>query len=92
MIDSIFIQITNLCYFFRFQNFDEKKFEDGIKKCDYVTNRLPKDAKIVGKKAEIRNYWLFPLIVVRIFLGAGLRVSRYNGESSFSLFISQKNK
>ncbi|XP_071801033.1 uncharacterized protein [Asterias amurensis] len=47
----------------RFQNFDEKKFEDGIKKCDYVTNRLPKDAKIVGKKAEIRNYWLFPLIV-----------------------------
>ena len=83
--------------FFRFQNFDEKKFEDGIKKCDYVTNRLPKDAKIVGKKAEIRNYWLFPLIVVRIFLGAGLRiflgaglrVSRSNGASSFSLFTSQ---
>ncbi|XP_038059747.1 uncharacterized protein LOC119730789 [Patiria miniata] len=47
----------------RFQGFDETEFQEGTRKCDYVSERLPQNLEYVGMDVETRNYWLFPIIV-----------------------------
>ena len=36
-------------------------------KAEYVADRLPECVTQVGMKANIRNFWLFPIIVVCTF-------------------------
>ncbi len=34
-------------------------------KAEYVAERLPDSVTQVGTKADVKNFWLFPIIVVR---------------------------
>jgi len=37
-------------------------------RADYVTARLPPGVRAVGSRAAVKNYWLFPIVVVSIQL------------------------
>ena len=37
-------------------------------KGDYVASRLPPSLDVVGSKAAVSNYWLFPVVAVSICL------------------------
>ncbi|WAR10700.1 GDPPS-like protein [Mya arenaria] len=47
----------------RLEGFSKSDFETGQVKGDYVRMRLPEEAQMVGMKAIINNYWLFPILV-----------------------------
>lgn len=46
------------------RKFDKKGIEKTKMRCQYVEERLPETVGTVGSKAEVKNYWLFPIIVV----------------------------
>ena len=35
-------------------------------KAEYVADRLPECVTQVGMKADVRNFWLFPILVVSL--------------------------
>ena len=43
------------------------KFLTSIK-ADYVNERMPKNVTLIGTRANVRGYWLFPILVVSLFL------------------------
>jgi hypothetical protein len=51
----------------RLSNFDASENNMAQVKGDYVSENLPKGVTIVGQLAQVRNYWLFPIVVVRNF-------------------------
>lgn len=48
----------------RLTRFDMADFELSRIKGEYVSERLPDGVTQVGNKAEVNNYWLFPIVVV----------------------------
>ena len=49
----------------RFRSFSQSDYNNGQVKGEYVRERLPWDATLVGTDAFVNNYWLFPILVVR---------------------------
>lgn len=47
----------------RLAGFSQKEYEMGQVKGEYVRMRLPEDVQLVGMKAMVNNYWLFPILV-----------------------------
>ncbi|XP_072035885.1 LOW QUALITY PROTEIN: L-glutamine:2-deoxy-scyllo-inosose aminotransferase-like [Amphiura filiformis] len=47
----------------RLKNFDEAAFQTNTSKGMYVSERLPSAVEHIGMKTDIRNYWLFPVVV-----------------------------
>ncbi|KAL4217219.1 hypothetical protein ACF0H5_023671 [Mactra antiquata] len=47
----------------RFENFKQSEFENAQVKGEYARQRLPENAQLIGMKAKINNYWLFPILV-----------------------------
>lgn len=52
----------------RLKDFSQSDYDAGQVKCEYLRMRLPEEAQLVGMKAKINNYWLFPILVVCIHL------------------------
>lgn len=50
----------------RLKEFSQSEYEAGQLKCEYVRTRLPEEAQLIGMKAKINNYWLFPILVVSL--------------------------
>lgn len=48
----------------RMKEFKRSEYDAGQLKCEYVRTRLPEEAQLIGMKAKINNYWLFPILVV----------------------------
>ena len=49
---------------YRLRHVTEKDFRTIKLKGDFVSQNLPKNVFVPGKKADITSYWLFPLVVV----------------------------
>ena len=49
----------------RFRSFSQSDYNNCQVKGEYVRERLPRDATLVGTQASVNNYWLFPILVVR---------------------------
>ena len=48
-------------------NIDKKGMQRNIERCQYVEERLPETIQMPGSKANVKAYWLFPIIVVGDF-------------------------
>ena len=48
----------------RLKGFSEAEYDVCQVKAEYVRTRLPEEAQLVGMKAKVNNYWLFPILVV----------------------------
>lgn len=51
---------------YRLRQVSNKDFRNIKLKGDFVSENLPSNVFVPGRKAEISNYWLFPLVVVSI--------------------------
>ncbi|XP_045178901.2 uncharacterized protein LOC123538678 [Mercenaria mercenaria] len=47
----------------RLKDFRQADYDIGQVKAEYVRMRLPEEAQLVGMKAKVNNYWLFPILV-----------------------------
>ena len=52
------------------KNFDEADYGQSAIRANYVHNRLPENVTPVGTRADINNYWLFPILVVSMLTAA----------------------
>lgn len=73
----------------RLKDFCEADYNIGQVKGEYVRMRLPEEAQLVGMKAKVNNYWLFPILVenpdtVLSYLNA-LGVDAYRGATQLNI-------
>ena len=50
----------------RFSGFSLSDFSVGTEKCNYVTGRLSEEIRRIGTMSGVKNYWLFPILVVSL--------------------------